>query len=129
MFHPLGFPLFRHLHLPLITTDTTLSLSVVRCFKIMLGGKLGTEAHVCFRINRAFLSSSTEGLFKSNCYFGIILRRFCFFSSFCAIVAYPPQLITSGHLLFFFFPSTIVDAICGLCITSGIENCFLWDLF
>lgn len=71
-FISLGFPLFRHLHLPLITTPMalSLSLSVVQCFKIIVGGKQGSEAHICIGINSCFfLSSSTEGSFRSNCYF------------------------------------------------------------
>lgn len=55
-FISLGFPLFRHLHLPLITIPMALSLplSVVQCFKIILGGKQGSEACICIGINSYF---------------------------------------------------------------------------
>lgn len=90
MFH---FPRFPFIQTPAFAVNYyshgSLSFFVVQCFKIMLGGKLGDEARVCIGINGwVFLSSSTEGSFKSNCYLVTILRRFSFFSSFSATLAY-----------------------------------------
>ena len=69
MFH---FPWFPSIQTPAFAINYyshgALSLSLVECFEIIWGGKLGAEAHICIGINSCFffLSSSTEGLFKSN---------------------------------------------------------------
>ena len=72
------FPWFPSVQTPAFATNCYSRgalLSLEQCFEIILGGKLGAETHICVEeivFLFFFQSRSTEGLFKSNCYFGTI---------------------------------------------------------
>lgn len=92
MFH---FPWFPFIQTPAFAVNYyshgTLSFFVVQCFKIMLGGKLGDEAHICIGINGCFFFFSVaqqKAHLRVIAILVTILRRFSFFSSFSAILAY-----------------------------------------